>query len=112
MDLGFEHSEHEGWLVLAVTGEIDVYTAPALRSELQTLTESEGVKLALDLRKVDFMDSTGLGVLIGTHKRLQASSGALAVVCGQPTILKVFEITGLDAIIPVRPTLDEAVLAT
>lgn len=112
MDLGFEHSEHDGWAVLAVSGEIDVYTAPALRSELQTFSETDGAKLVLDLRKVDFMDSTGLGVLIGTHKRLQTANGSLAVVCAQPTILKVFEITGLDAIIPVRPTLDEAVLAS
>lgn len=112
MDLGFEHGEHDGWLVLAVEGEVDVYTAPALRSELLKLSEADGVRIVLDLRKVDFMDSTGLGVLIGAHKRIKNSQGSIAVVCTQPTILKVFEITGLGAIIPVRSTLDEAVATT
>lgn len=111
MELSFERDSHAEWVVLSVTGEVDVETAPSLRSELQEICQPPAVKVALDLRKVAFLDSTGLGVLVGAHNRLQDTGGAFVVVCDSPIILKVFAITGLDSVMAVRPTVEDAVSA-
>ena len=67
--------------------------------------------LLVDLSEVDFIDSTGLGVLIGATKRLQPRGGALAVVCPQEKICRVFQITGLDLVLAMHASRDEALSA-
>jgi anti-sigma B factor antagonist len=94
--------------VVVVNGEIDVYTAPSLRERLNELVAAGNRDLVVDMQGVDFLDSTGLGVLVGGLKRVRSLDGSLQLVCGQEKILKVFRITGLTKVFPIHPTLDEA----
>lgn len=112
VDLTFENSTHEAWSVLAVEGEIDVATAAQLREQLNTLVAEGKHQLIVDLNRVEFMDSTGLGVLVGAHKHLVELGGVMRVVCTQPTILKVFDLTGLNAVIPLADDLDSVLAAS
>jgi anti-sigma B factor antagonist len=94
--------------VITVHGEIDVYTAPSLRERLNELVASGHYDLVVDMAGVDFLDSTGLGVLVGGLKRVKSHEGALRLVCDQEKILKVFRITGLTKVFPIHATLPEA----
>ncbi|MHB1912513.1 MAG: STAS domain-containing protein [Acidimicrobiales bacterium] len=98
MDLGLEATERNGFAVLAVRGEVDVYTAPRLRERLVEMVSQGHRQVVVDLEGVDFLDSTGLGVLVGGLKRLRSHEGDLTLVCTQRRILKVFEITGLTKV--------------
>ena len=111
MDLGLEVTERDGWAVLAVTGEVDVYTAPRFRERLIELVTDGKRRIVVDLEGVDFLDSTGLGVLVGGLKRLRSHDGDLSLVCSQTRILKVFEITGLTKVFAIHDSLDAAVAA-
>ena len=114
VDQGFGISEddHDGAAVISVSGEVDVAAAPALRDSLaRILAAGTGGMVVVDLVGVTFIDSTGLGVLIGAHKRCAEGGRELRVVVGEPRILKVFEITGLTDLLSIHPTLDLA-LAT
>ena len=95
--------------VLEVGGEVDVYTAPRLRERLVELVDAGARNVVVDLGRVDFLDSTGLGVLVGALKRVRTNDGELALVCTEPRILKVFEITGLTKVFPMRRSVEEAV---
>ena len=106
VELVFETSTRDGWTVLAVDGEIDVATAGQLREQLNALVSEGSRKVVVDLNRVEFMDSTGLGVLVGAHKSLIEQEGVMRVVCTQPTILKVFDLTGLNAVIPLSDDFD------
>ena len=109
MDLGLQVNEHDGSTVLAVKGEVDVYTAPRLREKLVELATQGKHRIVVDLEGVEFLDSTGLGVLVGGLKRLRGKDGDLVLVCTQPRILKVFEITGLTKVFDIHDTVDSAV---
>ncbi len=111
MDLGLDVTERDGWAVLAVTGEVDVYTAPRFRERLIELVSQGHHKIVVDLQGVDFLDSTGLGVLVGGLKRLRSHDGDLVLVCNQNRILKVFEITGLTKVFSISDSVDEAIAA-
>jgi anti-sigma B factor antagonist len=97
--------------VLGVGGEIDVYTAPQLRERLIELVEGGQQHIVVDMEQVEFLDSTGLGVLVGGLKRVRAQDGSLRLVCGQERILKIFRITGLEKVFGIYPSVDEAVAA-
>ncbi|MBT0767360.1 STAS domain-containing protein [Kineosporia sp. J2-2] len=94
--------------VISVAGEIDVYTAPTLRERLNELVEDGEFHLVVDMGGVDFLDSTGLGVLVGGLKRARSHEGSLQLVCDQEKILKVFRITGLTKVFPIHASLDGA----
>lgn len=111
MDLGLEVSEHDPWSVLAVHGEVDVATAPKLREKLIELVNAGTSYIVVDLSGVDFLDSTGLGVLVGALKRVRTLDGELLLVCREARILKVFEITGLTKVFTMHSTVGEAVSA-
>lgn len=113
MDLNFETSERQvaGATVVAVVGEIDVATAPALRDRLQSCIDHGATKVVVDLLGVPFLDSTALGVLVGASKRLRDQGGSLRIVLTEPRVAKVFEITGLTETLPLHPTVDEAAQA-
>lgn len=98
--------------VVAVGGEIDVYTAPKLREHLIDLVSSGQYKLIVDLEAVDFLDSTGLGVLVGGLKRVRTHEGSLDLVCSQDRILKIFRITGLTKVFTIHASIGEALAAT
>jgi anti-sigma B factor antagonist len=97
--------------VLQVTGEIDVYTAPMLRERIRELAAKGAVHLIADLSQVDFLDSTGLGVLVGGLKRLREDGGSLALVISTPRILRIFQITGLTKVLAACHSVTDAVTA-
>jgi anti-sigma B factor antagonist len=101
-------SRHEDVTVVTVSGELDAHAAPALREVLDPLAAVPDCALVVDLGAVGFIDSTGLGVLVATLKHVRESSGSLDVVVSAPRVLKVFGLTGLDVVIPLHATLDEA----
>ena len=109
MDLGLDVTERDAFTVLAVRGEVDVYTAPRFRERLIELVSEGKNQIVVDLEGVDFLDSTGLGVLVGGLKRLRSNDGDLSLVCTQSRILKVFEITGLTKVFAIHDTVDAAV---
>ena len=106
-----EYSAAQGSTVIAVSGEIDVYTAPRLRELLIELVNSRFYQLVVNMEKVEFLDSTGLGVLVGGLKRVRAHDGSLDLVCTQERILKSFRITGLTKVFGIHDTVDEAIAA-
>jgi anti-sigma B factor antagonist len=111
MDLTLENSAAGERMVVAVGGEIDVYTAPKLRERLVELINSGHYHLVINLEGVDFLDSTGLGVLVGALKRVRSHQGSLRLVCTQERLLKIFRITGLAKVFPIYDTVDEAAQA-
>lgn len=108
MELALTSRTIEAFEVIEVGGEIDVYTAPRLREAIVTAIEAGHTRLIIDVRKVDFLDSTGLGVLVGALKRVRSDGGSLDIVCTQERILKIFQITGLDKVFGLHASLDEA----
>src|SRR5205085_9044125 len=109
MELGLDVTERNGYAVLAVFGEVDVYTAPHFRERLIELVSEGKHRMIVDLEGVEFLDSTGLGVLVGGLKRLRSHDGDLLLVCTQGRILKVFEITGLTKVFAIHDSVDDAV---
>src|SRR5213596_3659479 len=94
--------------VVEVGGEIDVYTAPKLREQLVELVNDGSFHLVVDMEGVDFLDSTGLGVLVGGLKRVRAHEGSLRLVCNQDRLLKIFRITGLAKVFVIHDTAEAA----
>src|ERR1700722_10955606 len=111
VDLKLEHHTTDGIEVVDVEGEIDVYTAPRLRELLIDLVNNGHYQLVVNMEKVEFLDSTGLGVLVGGLKRVRAHDGSLDLVCTQERILKIFRITGLTKVFGIHETVDEAITA-
>jgi anti-sigma B factor antagonist len=112
MDLTLkDHPVGEGRTVVEVSGEIDVYTAPKLREALQGLVDGGSYRLIIDMDGVEFLDSTGLGVLVGGMKRVRAHDGSIDIVCNQGRILRIFKITGLSNVFSIHDSV-EAALAT
>jgi anti-sigma B factor antagonist len=105
------HSEDPGFTVIAVAGEIDVYTAPKLREKLISLVDDGSYQLIVDMEGVEFLDSTGLGVLVGGLKRVRAHDGWIDLVCTQGRILRIFRITGLNKVFSIYNTVPEALAA-
>ena len=108
MELTINTHQVDGFDVIEIGGEIDVYTAPRLRESIVAAVEAGHIRLIIDVQKVDFLDSTGLGVLVGALKRVRADGGSLDIVCTQERILKIFEITGLDKVFGLHTSVDEA----
>jgi anti-sigma B factor antagonist len=109
VDLCLSHHPADDHMVVEVGGEIDVYTAPRLREKLVELVNAGHYHLVVDMEGVDFLDSTGLGVLVGGLKRVRGHDGSLRIVCTQERLLKIFRITGLTKVFPIHDSIDEAV---
>ena len=112
MDLSLETRQENGRTIIEVGGEIDVYTAPKLRECITNLVDEGQVDLIIDLERVEFMDSTGLGVLVGGLKKIRTRGGSLSLVCTQERLLKIFRITGLGKVFAIHASQDEALSAT
>lgn len=109
MDLTLnEYSAAPGRTVVEVNGEIDVYTAPRLREALISLVDAGSYRLIIDMEGVEFLDSTGLGVLVGGLKRVRAHDGGIDLVCTQGKILRIFRITGLSKVFPIHDSIAAA----
>ena len=98
----------EGTHVIALAGEVDLYTAPELKQELLNAIGDGAKEVVVDFSETTFIDSTTLGVLVGGVKRLRPNGGRLSIVCSDPNITKIFEITGLDRVFPIYPTRADA----
>jgi anti-sigma B factor antagonist len=100
--------ESPGVAVIALSGELDLYTCPEFKAELLQVIEDGAMLVVVDLTETTFIDSTALGVLIRGFERLKIRDGRLVVACSDPNIVKIFEVTGLDRIFPVCRSRDEA----
>lgn len=108
MELSLATREVGGYAVVEVRGEVDVYTASELRKKLLEVIDGGASQLVADLSRVDFLDSTGLGVLVGALKRLRMAGGDMSLVCDREKLLKIFRITALDRVFALHPTLETA----
>jgi anti-sigma B factor antagonist len=108
MDLSLSTHEDAGTLIVDIAGEIDVYTSPKLREQLVALVGEGARQLVVDLEDVEFIDSTGLGVLVGVLKRIRARGGGMSLVCSHDGLLRVFKITGLEKVFPIYASVGEA----
>jgi anti-sigma B factor antagonist len=97
--------------VLRVAGEIDLYTAPELRERVIRLIDDGIRHVIADLRDVDFLDSTGLGALVGSLKRLRLREGSLELVTSGGRILQIFQITGLTRAFALHSSVPDAITA-
>jgi anti-sigma B factor antagonist len=99
-------SEQPPWTVLSVGGDLDVVGAPDMRQAVVTAVAEGSRLLALDLSELDFVDSFGLGAVVGALKRVRQRGGELALVCPSSRILRVFEICDLDRILALHDSID------
>jgi anti-sigma B factor antagonist len=101
-------SPREGVAIIALDGEADVYTSPRIKQEIVDLLNNGSTRLIVDLSRVEYLDSTGLGVLIGGLKRARERDGDLRLICDNVRILRIFEITGLTKIFDIHRNEAEA----
>jgi anti-sigma B factor antagonist len=97
------------WSVVTATGEVDLSSASLLREAVGVLLFADRADLVVDLTGVTFLDSTGLGLLVGAAKRARSAGGTLRLVCDNARVLRLLRITGLDKTLPLYPDLASAV---
>jgi anti-sigma B factor antagonist len=108
-ELGISTEEAgNGIAVIALTGELDLYTCPEFKEELLRVIGDGATLVAVDLTQTTFIDSTALGVLIRGVERLKMNDGQLVVACADPNIVKVIEVTGLNRVFTVVGSRGEA----
>lgn len=108
VELDVTTRQESGCTVINVVGEVDVFTAPTLDEALSSAIADGGTCVVADLSGVDFLDSTGLSVLVKALKRIREADGSLDVVVTADRVAKVFRLTGLDKLIPLHATLEAA----
>jgi anti-sigma B factor antagonist len=108
MDLVVTTSVVDNTSVAAVSGEIDVYTAPALREKLAELVDSGATHVVVDMSQVAFCDSTGLGALVAALNYARERNVTLSLAAAQERVLKVLRITGLDQLFTFHPSVEAA----
>ncbi|MEQ8843031.1 MAG: STAS domain-containing protein [Acidimicrobiales bacterium] len=107
------HSHREGsWTVITIAGELDVVGGPELRQVVMGEVRAGHHHLVLDLTGVDFIDSFGLGVVVGALKRSRLLDGDVRLVVPEPRVRRVFEVCDLDRVFVLHPTVDDAVAGT
>jgi anti-sigma B factor antagonist len=111
-ELDITTEEAGAGVVVALAGEIDLYTCPEFKQELLRVIADGATLVVVDLTKTTFIDSTALGVIIRGVERLKHRDGRLVVVCADPSIVKIFEVTGLNRIFSVYGSRDEALAQT
>ena len=97
--------------VVTVRGEIDLFTAPEFKGLVHDAIEAGRELVVVDLTGTTFIDSSSLGVLISAHRRLQMRDGRLVVACDVPSVLSTFKITGLDGVLAMASSREEALAA-
>jgi anti-sigma B factor antagonist len=98
---GFSISEDTDPPVLTVRGEVDLASAPKLAAAMTELMDRGYTNVAVDLGSVEFIDSSGLGVLVGSLRRLRDDGGDLVLRAASPAVTRILELTGLDGLLPV-----------
>lgn len=92
--------------MVTVGGEIDLYTAPQLRSELIDALNDGAARLVVDVSRVEFCDSTGISVLLSAMKRSREKGGDLEIVAPRPAVMRVLKVTGLDDVFTIHTSAD------
>lgn len=108
MDLSLATHDDDNAVVLNVSGEVDVYSAPALSERINEILDSGSRRIVVDLSAVEFIDSTGLGALVGGHNRARDLGGELLLVCTVERVIKLLRITGLNDVFTIKSSVDEA----
>lgn len=98
----------DDYQVLRPEGDLDVYTVGSLRDAIGTMIDDQTPHVVVDLDGVPFMDSSGLGALMGGVRRLREAGGDLAIACTREQHLKLFNITGFGEGVSIAPTVEEA----
>lgn len=111
VDLALESRNENGWDVLQVRGEVDLYTSPQLRDGITELLDQGANRIVIDLSGIEFMDSTGLGVLVVGLKRAKERNGEFALVCREGSVQKILSITGLDRVFSIHGSVAEVTRA-
>lgn len=102
MELKVSSQSHGDQVIVSALGEIDLYTAPRLRSELTAvLSAGHPVRVVVDMSGVEFCDSTGMNVLLSAMKRARERGGALELARPRPAVRKILQVTGLDSVFTV-----------
>jgi len=97
------------WLVVVkLAGELDAYLAPEVRERVEEVLGSGAAWLLMDLTEVEYIDSMGLGIMVGAAKRANERGGDLSIACARPNVLRVFEVSGTRDLLNVFPTVAEA----
>jgi anti-sigma B factor antagonist len=110
MDLRLEYQKEKDYTFVTVHGEIDLYNAKQLKENVSLAADrSESANLILDIMDVDYIDSTGLGILIGIKRRTTENNGKLVLVLRSERISKLFAITGLSNIFTIAKSADDAI---
>jgi anti-sigma B factor antagonist len=107
----FDEQVDETTHVVSVRGEIDLFTAPEFKARIHDAIEAGRDVVVVDLSGTTFIDSSSLGVLISAHRRLKMRGGRLVVACDVPAVLNTFKITGLDSVLEMASTREEALAA-
>ena len=107
--LDIEVEQAPGYTLCRPVGELDAYTVNQFREALGGLADEK--YLLIDLSAVPFMDSAGLGALIGGIRRAREAGGDVAVACSRPTLTRLLHTTGFDRIVSVTETVDDAATA-
>ncbi|MBP2704924.1 STAS domain-containing protein [Microbispora sp. RL4-1S] len=110
MKLRLARQSHSNAVVVAVEGELDLFTAPFLREEVRDAIRDDGPSLVLDLAALSFMDSSGLSVLIEAWRISASQGGAVCLAAPQPPVARILKTTGLDRRIKIYPDVDTAIL--
>lgn len=110
MDLSLDQRKHGEWVVVEVAGELDLYTAPNFRDSVLEATSNEGAapKVIVDFHRLGFIDSSGLGAIVACLKHLRERGGELTLVAPEESGLRrLLDLTGLDRVLTVHPSVDE-----
>lgn len=111
MNLSMTASHTGGQTVLAVQGEVDLHSASRLTDRLTAILDAGERSVVVDLSPLAFLDSTGLGALVAARNLAQQTGATLRLVCTSEWLLKLFRITGLDAVFEIFPTVSQALAA-
>lgn len=108
MDFAIDHLQVGDWTVIAVVGEVDMATGPKLRDDVLGTLAAGSHHIVLDLSKVTFMDSSGLGALLGSHRRARLLEGEIRLAAPSYRVTEILRLTSLDRVFKIHPTVVEA----
>jgi anti-sigma B factor antagonist len=111
VDLSLSENTVDSQAVVQVRGEVDVHSAPQLRDRLTGVIDGGNKSVVVDLSRLDFIDSTGLGALVAALNHAKETDASLRVVCPSERLLKLFRITGLDEVFSIYTSVRGAVAA-
>ena len=108
MKLDLRVQQQDSRAIVHVGGEVDVATCPQLRDVLAELVDQSIYHLVVDLEKVSFLDSSGIGVLVGVYRRIREHGGSLRLTGPRPAVRRVLELTKVTTLLPIHGTVEEA----